>query len=112
MLHVCDLLVLVASELISRAGMDVALSRMQGEAAQGTVVAGRRLWGPAEFSGGDERVDIDAWSTLTRKSDGEWAGRRRPAQPATLFFYNRFGYQAAVSVMTALPSRMGCPPGL
>ena len=40
---------------------------------------------------------------LTRKSEGEWAGRRHPAEPGIALWV--WG-QAAVSVITALPSRM------
>jgi hypothetical protein len=42
---------------------------------------------------------------LTRKSDGEWAGRRQPGGAGSCCAAVGLG-QAAVSVMTALPSRM------
>jgi hypothetical protein len=47
----------------------------------------------------------DSVTPLTRKSDGEWAGRRHPAEPGLVVLVWFWGY-AAVSVMTALPSRM------
>ena len=44
-----------------------------------------------------------ALTRLVRKSEGEWAGRRHPAEPGIALWV--WG-QAAVSVITALPSRM------
>ena len=43
--------------------------------------------------------------SLTRKSDGEWAGRRHPAEPGHVVLVWVWGH-AAASVMTALPSRI------
>jgi len=48
---------------------------------------------------------LRAVTPLTRKSDGKWAGRRHPAGSGHVVPVWFWGY-AAVSVMTALPSRI------